>query len=213
MIFLPHSVSKKQPNGPAIAAKWLEWMEHRHSQGDTAARPDVIKYTTCITASAMMGDAERADELLSQMQAAYLNGNDKAQPDVSLHEFVLKAWMGIFGNGSKANGRRAMDLLSTMWKCHGSGAFDNLRPTDRTYKILIDGFKKMRQPSRATNLLLELERFYDEKKVEKGASRAMYQGVIEAWKASRESDRKIQVNQLKIKMNQRFPLSKNRFHR
>lgn len=183
-------------------------MKDMHKLGDHAARLDVIKYTTCISALSHKGHAQLAEDLLNEMRRDFLEGNAKAEPNAKLYEFVIGAWTGE-GKGSKIDGYRAQELLHQMWAMHDNGSFRDIRPTIHTYSLVILAMTKTRHPDRANELLDQMERYYERGFIRTGGvnqklHRQLYQTVIHSWEHSRLADRKKSAQQLSVKMFRRF---------
>jgi pentatricopeptide repeat protein len=176
--------------------KCLDWMRDLYRLGDEAARPDAIKYTTCISALAKKGQSDQAEALLDQMRADYLRGNEKAQPDSKVYEIVVNScW------GNKADGARAERLLRQMWALHSTHR--NIRPTSSTYRSVIVAMKKTNHPDRAEALLDEMDRFYVAGELDEGPSEQLFMTVINAWNNSQHADRKLRASKLYQRMQKR----------
>ena len=162
------------------------------------------QYTTIISAYARKGDHVRAEEFLNIMIDDYLNGNNRAKADFQLFDTVISACTGGRTNCppstvKSADAFRAEALLRRMWSLHESGQLVTVRPQGTTYKYVIVGYKKSGNPSRAEDLLWEMER----KSVGK-PQKQLFQTVINAWHESRHHDKQRHLNTLRLAMNERF---------
>ena len=201
--------SSNRPDGVSRAVECLSWMKHRHRLGDEAARLDVIKYTTCISALSRVGHPEKAEELLMEMIADYREGNKNCQPDCKTFEVVIAAWCGLSKNTTKVDGQRAEALLHKMWSLRESGEFRSLYPNATTYKRVILAMKTNRRPDRAEELLLEMDRFHRIGKLKERPDICLYQAVITSWRESKHKDRKMREETLEATVAKRFLHSKN----
>lgn len=175
-------------------------MEDLYSSGEKAARPDVIKYTTCICALARKGLPDQAEILLNKMRTDFLNGNDDARPDSKTYDIVISAWTGVCPD--RVDGARAEYLLQQMWTLHNTDLFKEIRPTSRMYKRTIIALKH--RPERAEHLLFEMHHYHQAGKLSEGPDIQLYQTLIQAWEESNHPDRKKRARHLQAKMQHRL---------
>lgn len=194
----------KRRDGASKALECLEWMRKLFSEGDEAARPDTIKYTTCISALAKAGQPASAEFLLDTMRADFLHGNHKALPECRTFDIVINAWTGGFNDQAPLNTSRAEELLQQMWKLNATDRFRHIRPTGSMYRRIITALKNARKPDRAESLLLDMDSLFAARKLDEGPNEEIVNIVIEAWQSSACVERDIHVQQLKTMIQQRF---------
>jgi pentatricopeptide repeat protein len=195
LILFIYRATTTRPNGASKAVEYLYWMQDLHRHGDEAARLDVIKYTTCISALAKQGCPDQAEALLNKMRIDFVNGNDKAQPNAQIFEMVMQSWTNRVD--------RVEHLLRQMWTLHDTQLFDHIRPTGNTYRRVLAAMKH--KPERAEALLWEMDRLYQSGKLNERPNKQVYQTVIHAWTNSNEKTRRVRAYQLQVKMEQLFP--------
>lgn len=195
--------SSKHPEGVSQAVKCLYWMKEQYQDGDDAACPDVIKYTTCISALAKIGQAERAESLLREMCEDFLGGNLKAKPNSKLFEIVLNSWTGEYGRDP--NPHSAEGLLRHMWDLHSSQKFRNIQPRSVTYSRIIMSMASAKDPERAEHLLFEMDQLWHGQKINEAPTLALLEVVAKSWIDSTHEDRHLHIQLLYKLRRERFP--------
>lgn len=179
-------------------------MKEQYQDGDCGACPDVIKYTTCISALAKCGHAERAESLLREMCEDFLGGNQKAKPNSKLFEIVLNSWTGEYGR-SNSDPQRAERLLKHMWDLHSSQKFRNIQPRSAVYVRIIKSMAFKNDPERAESLLFEMDQLYHCQKLKDGPTLDLLEAVAKSWTTSTHEDRKLHIHLLQKLRRERFP--------
>ena len=177
-------------------------MKEQFQDGDMAACPDVIKYTTCISALAKVGHAERAEALLLEMCEDFLGGNEKAKPNSKLFEIVLNSWTGEYGRDSDPY--RAEGLLRHMWDLHSSQKFRNIQPRSVTYTRIIMCMTSKNDPERAEDLLFEMDQHWHGQKIKEAPTVELLEAVVQSWIDSTHEDRHLHMHLLHNMRRERF---------
>jgi pentatricopeptide repeat protein len=181
-------------------------MHDLSNAGDKAARPDIVKYTTIISAYARSKNVTQTEAMLVMMLKDYLNGNELAKPDYKAFDIVISACTG-WNNESNAgpfDACRAEAVLRRMWALHESGKLDGIQPKASIYKHIIICYKKSMNAGNAELLLRELDIYYKNGKLDEGPTKKLFQTVINAWHESARSDKQIHLQKLRVEMNERF---------
>lgn len=194
--------SSKHPEGVSQSVKCLNWMKEQYRDGDESACPDVIKYTTCISALAKNGHAERAESLLRTMCEDFLGGNHRAKPNTKLFEIVLNSWTGDYGQ--VLDPHRAEELLRHMWELHFSQRFRNIHPRSATYIRIIMIMASKGDPERAEALLFEMDQLFHDQKLEEAPTRDLLDAVAKSWSDSANEDRHLHMQLLSKLRRERF---------
>ncbi|GAX09744.1 hypothetical protein FisN_19Lh213 [Fistulifera solaris] len=194
--------SSKHPEGISQAVKCLYWMKEQFIEGDEAACPDVIKYTTCISALAKNGNPDRAESLLQEMCEDYLGGNQKAKPNLKLFEIVLNSWTGAYKNDPDPH--RAEALLRHMWDLHSSQKFRSICPRSVTYSRIVMSMASNDAPERAEELLFEMDQLCHSQKISEGPTLELLLAVTKAWICSKHEDRHLHIQLLHKLRLERF---------
>jgi pentatricopeptide repeat protein len=169
-------------------------MKEQFNEGDDAACPDVIKYTTCISALAKKGNPDHAESLLREMCEDFLGGNQKAKPNSKLFEIVLNSWTGAYGNGPDPH--RAEALIRHMWELHSSQKFRSIRPRSVSYSRIILSMASHNAPERAEELLFEMDQLCHTQKISEGPTLELLLAVTKSWIRSKHEDRHLHIQLL-----------------
>lgn len=183
--------------------------------GDIAATPDIVKYTTIISAYARTGMVNQAGDLLSKMIEDFLNGNKLAKPDFKAFDIVISACTGWNNETSEGpcNGWLAEHILRRMWSLHQSGDLDDLQPKASMYKNIIICYKKSNNAGKAELLLREMDHYFENGKLDAGPTKKLFQTVINSWHESPRLDKQAHLQKLRIEMNERFGRKMNENNR
>lgn len=180
-------------------------MKDQYRDGDVAACPDVIKYTTCISALAKNGHTERAESLLRMMCEDFLGGNHRAKPNSKLFEIVLNSWTGEYGRDPDPY--KAEGLLRHMWDLHFSQKFRSIHPRSVTYCRIIMSMASKNDPERAENLLFEMDQLFHDQKLKEAPTLELLESVAKSWSDSTHDDRHLHIQLLHKLRRERFATS------
>lgn len=171
--------------------------------GDIAATPDIVKYTTIMSAYARAGNASRAVDMLETMIQDYLGGNELAKPDYKAFDIVVSACTAG-SNPGQHDCLQAERIIRRMWDLHCSGKLHCAKPKASMYKSLIICYKKASNAEKAEQLLREMEKYNQMGRLDSGPSRKLFQTVINAWHESSRADKQIHLQSLRVEMSDRF---------
>lgn len=180
----------------------LQWMRSLSEAGDSAATPDIVKYTTIISAYARVGNASRAADMLETMIQDFLDGNELAKPDYKAFDIVVSAC--VAGSITGHSGWLAEKIVNWMWELHCSGKLRDVKPKAGMYKSLIICYKKASNAEKAEQLLREMQYYHQNGKLDAGPSKKLFQTVINAWHESARADKQIHLQSLRVDMSDRF---------
>lgn len=188
------------------AVECLEWMHELSKAGDVAATPDIVKYTTIISAYARKGNALQAGNILLRMIADFKNGNKLAKPDFKAFDIVISACTSsnINMDGDHCSGDYAENLLSEMWELSSNEKLQCDMPKASMYKNIIICFKKSMKADKAEFFLREMDHYYKCGKLDAGPTKKLFQTVINAWHESPRLDKQVHLQKLRLEMNERF---------
>jgi pentatricopeptide repeat protein len=181
-------------------------MRDLSNSGDAAATPDIVKYTTIISAYARCGMVNQAGGLLSEMIEDFLNGNMLAKPDYKAFDIVISActgWNSDTGNNT-CNARLAEQILRRMWALHQAGTLADVQPKASMYKNIIICYKKSMNAAKADHLLREMDLYFKNGKLDAGPTKKLFQTVINSWHESPRLDKQNYLQKLRVEMNERF---------
>jgi len=181
------------------AMSCLYWMRDLYEdENDEAALPDVVKYTTILSALARKNKGVQAEALINIQTQDFLSGNQRARPDYKLFDSVIGACVG--NGGTTTDAARAETILRRMQTLTDSGQLD-VRPRLSTYKQVIVAYKKSNNAERADALLWEADSKLDGGGV---TDKKIFQTVLNAWHESRSSDKQYHIQKIRNAMGQRF---------
>jgi pentatricopeptide repeat protein len=199
-------VTSTRRDGIDQAVSCLQWMRELSQSGDLAATPDIVKYTTIISAYARSGMFQQAGDLLSKMIEDFKSGNDLAKPDYKAFDIVIAAccgWNHVTSFG-RCNGQLAEHFLHQMWELHQSDKVDDLRPKASMYKSVIICYKKSRDAEQAERVLQDMDFLYKAGRLDAGPSKKLFQTVVNAWHESFRMDKQSRLQKVRMEMNERF---------
>jgi pentatricopeptide repeat protein len=183
-------------------------MEERYRRGDKAAKLDIIKYTTCISALAKEGLPHRAECLLKKMEYDHRNGNKSARPDAKNFEMIISSWSGFYDTHHAVNEMRAEKLLQMMWTLGQQPAFAHIRPGVLAYTRVMEAMAKKNNPERSEKLLNEMVTFHKLGRLPAGPDVHTYHVAIDAWANSNRQEGLLRAGQLRTQMNRQLGLEK-----
>jgi hypothetical protein len=100
----------KDPNAIKHVLEILRFMETHAKLGDTAVKPDIVTYSTCIAGLVRFnGPAEKADALLKHVEESASEGNSKFVPDTILYNSVISCWAQTTQAGAYRKARSVLD--------------------------------------------------------------------------------------------------------
>lgn len=167
-----------------------------YQQGDEAAKPDIIKCTTVLSALAHSKKPESAQRLLMKIVEDHKRGIKYCMPDQKCFNIVMSAW----SRSDSENAPMQCDkLLNYMWKLVSEGMV-HLVPDLWSYKTLLFCWKKHKSPREADRVLVEIFTLHNKGVLSEGPDKAAYDAVIQSWLASTHAKRCDRVNYLRSRM-------------
>ena len=198
-------VNSSQKDGIDKAVSCLLWMRDLSKSGDTAATPDIVKYTTIISAYARSGMIEQAGDLLLKMIEDFLSGNNLAKPDYKAFDIVITSCTSwTHGSSDSSYGRLAESFLQRMWELYQSGMVPDVQPKASMYKNIIIYYKKSMDAENAENLLREMDQRFKRGMLDAGPTKKLFQTVINSWHESHRLDKQFRLQKIRLEMNERF---------
>lgn len=172
------------------------WMKKLGEEGDKAAIPDVVKYSTIICAYTNSGDYQQARSMLEVMTADYLNGNRFALPDISLYDRLIICCLAAVGKRNMDALKAADAIITELWCL--SEQIPKLRPTMHMYKCIIQKHVEMKNCIRAHSLLMDL--LVTEHRVVGNPDERLCKCVLDAWQASKNPSKKSYMFRIRVAM-------------
>ena len=127
--------------------------------------PNRFTYTAVMSSHSKSGDAARAEEILDSMMLEYKNGNHEMKPDTVAFSSVMDGWAKMSHVDKPEAAERALALLQRMKELDADG----MGPNARTYTSVLTALAKSGTwdaCSRARSLLYEMEKEYENGKIE-----------------------------------------------
>jgi pentatricopeptide repeat protein len=137
--------------------KQLFALQKHQPQKSVVVKIDLMGYNRIINKLAKDGNMVRAEALLKQILAQYLDGDKTVKPDMISFHSVLKACAK--SRDPKA-GERAESILHKMKELYQSGQLETVKPDARTYSTVLGiwvGSNINRAAERAVAILDEME--------------------------------------------------------
>jgi pentatricopeptide repeat protein len=199
-------VTSARHDGIDRAVSCLQWMRELSKSGDLAATPDIVKYTTIISAYTRSGMVKQAGDLLSEMIDDFRSGNKLAKPDYKAFDIVIGACCGWNSDlpFEQCNGQLAEHFLHRMWELLQSDKLEDLRPKSCLYKSIIICYKKSRDPEAAERVLYDMDYLYKARRLDAGPSKKLFQTVVNAWHESCRLEKQSRLQKIRMEMNFRF---------
>ena len=177
-----HGYARSTQTGAAKRAD-LVFRELRslyESTRDEAYRPDVRSYSSLLNAFANAGAAQRAEEILLDMQKSYKADHNQVCPDTSCFNQVLYAWAK---SSEKGAGKRAEMFLRLMDDMSSSGS-DAVLADTQSYNIVLHALGSsgdLDAPRRAVMLVERMKNGYADGKDYLKPDVLSYTTLIAAW--------------------------------
>jgi len=152
---------------------------------DAGIHPDVFSYAALLHAyqkNASPYAAERADDIVRQMEQLYFDGKLNAPPDVYHYTIVCACWAR---SGESIAAQRCFEILQHM-ELRAVQGFANCNPNVRTYNAVIDAYARGHHVDEAENLLDEMIRRYRRGDQNVKPDGFTFNAVINAWTRSRK---------------------------
>jgi pentatricopeptide repeat protein len=198
-------VTSCRKDGIDQAVNCLQWMRNISAEGDAAATPDIVKYTTIISAYARAGSPDRATAMLELMIEDFLDGNDLAKPDYKAFDIVVSACTSNTGSlHGQCSGWLAEKIVRRMWVLYESGKLRCAQPKATMYKNLIIYYKKAAKPEKAELLLREMAHYNQNGMLDFGPNKKLFQTVVNAWHESSRPDKQLRLQSLRADMSDLF---------
>jgi hypothetical protein len=177
-----HGYARSTRTGAAKRADrvFRELLSLYESTRDESYRPDVRSYSSLLNAFANAGAAERAEEVLLDMQKSYKADHNQVCPDTSCFNQVLYAWAK---SSEKGADKRAEMFLRLMEDMSSSGSEAVLADT-QSYNILLHALGSSGDsdaPLRAGMLLERMKKGYEDGKDYLKPDVLSYTTLIAAW--------------------------------
>eukprot|EP00985_Skeletonema_marinoi_P026430 scaffold20470_cov153-Skeletonema_marinoi.AAC.4 len=177
----------------------LKHMAKMFEGGDKDVKPNKRTYTSVINAFARTGEAEAADNLLTQMKEYYALGDTSLKPDTVCYSSVIDGYAKV---GGEEAGFRAEELLHEMENLYNQGDSD-VKPNTRTYRSAITALGKSRQPraaEKAEQILEEMEYMGSFGAHDLAPNTICYNAVIDAYAHGRSMEKAYRAELLLEKM-------------
>jgi hypothetical protein len=177
-----HGYARSTQAGAAKRADrvFRELLSLYESTRDEAYRPDIRSYSSLLNAFANAGAAQRAEEILLDMQKSYKGDYNQVCPDTSCFNQVLYAWAK---SSEKGAGKRAEMFLRLMEDMSLSGSEAVLADT-QSYNIVLHALGSSGDsdaPRRAVMLLERMKKGYEDGKDYLKPDVLSYTTLIAAW--------------------------------
>lgn len=144
--------------------------------------------------------AQRAEQILIEMQDRYAAGNASVQPNTASFRSVLLAWERASSSSSSPNNKnhhhdathaaqRAQRILEWMITLHEADANELAKPTSECFDIVMKGWCQSNHadaPKIVEQLLVRMEQFYREGNTEVQPQTRHYNHVLRAWQQSKQ---------------------------
>ena len=139
--------------------------------------------------------AQRAQNMLEEMEALHREGNQNVKPDVISYNTVLKAWAksGVHDAAQKA--QLLLDKME-MFAIKGIGG---VKPDDISFNTTIDAWardKSIDAPLRAQNLIHRMIELQERGIIEVAPTTKTFTGVLLAWSKSTRQDSSQKAEQI-----------------
>ena len=158
-----------------------------HDMHNSGVYPDVFSYAALLHAyqkNASPYAAERADDIVRQMEQLYYDGLLSAPPDVYHYTIVCACWAR---SGNPLAAQRCWEILQHMEKRVEIG-FSNCKPNTRTFNAVIDAYARGHHVDEAEKLLNEMIERYNNGDQKVKPDGFTFNAVINAWTRSRRKD-------------------------
>ena len=172
-----HSYAKSRSRGAARNAERLfkELVSLHRSTRDATYKPDLISYSSLLNAFASTGEADRAEEILLNMQKKYKSNPRKHPcPNTACFNQVLYAHAR---SKKRDAGKRAEMLLRLMEDMSSSKTSREIRPETQSYNIALFSWSNCGDPDAPYRAQVLFERM----KEGNFADRLSYTTLIAAW--------------------------------
>lgn len=155
-----------------------------HEMNDAGIHPDVFSYAALLHAyqkNASPYAAERADDIVRQMEQLYCDGMLAAAPDVYHYTIACACWAR---SGQSIAAQRCWEILQHM-ETRAKEGFTSSRPNVRTYNAVIDAYARGHHVDEAEKLLNEMIERYGQGDRNVKPDGFTFNAVINSWTRSR----------------------------
>ena len=146
----------------------------------TGVQPNYVTYSTVIKAWAKEGCAERAEELLREMDNLFSNGNRRVKPNTVTYNLVIEAFAKSNENGSADKAEKLLKRMTILYEKGDS----SVKPDIKSYSNVIDAYAasdEVGSPQKAESILRLIELLFLRGDKELKPSVITYGTVIKAW--------------------------------
>jgi len=176
-----NTLSRASEKDSAERAERLLYDMHQNG-----VQPDVFSYAAILHAyqkHPSPSAAERADNIVRQMELQYFDGALTAAPDVYHYTIVCSCWAR---SGQSIAAQRCWEILQHM-KTRVDQGFEDCKPNVRTYNAVIDAYARGYHVEEAEKLLDEMIERYNQGDNNVKPDGFTFNSVINAWTRSRRS--------------------------
>jgi len=184
------ATSKQHSAENAVAVERLiKRLVDESEAGNEKAAPTTVDYNLMLEGWARSGEgvfaAERCEQILTQMQARYEEGDSNVQPHLSSFKVVVMAWRQAQTTYSPI---RAQQILEWMVALYTEGKNDLALPDSDCFDIVLQCFARSRladAPRRSEKLLSMMEKLHRTTGSTKLAPRTIsFNSVLSSWQKS-----------------------------
>jgi pentatricopeptide repeat protein len=189
-------VSLSKSGSTSEAEATLKQMEDLYDSGELSECPSVVSYSTVLdgfSRSNEEGAATRAESFLRKM----ISRHGTTSPNAITYNSVIQAHV------QAGDIHSAERLLNEMQDSYLRGENTEVRPTIRTYSIVLSGLAKSRQPDageRAEQILHAVKEMSKSGDLDESPDVIMYNIVLDCWAKSASRDALVRSKQFLDKM-------------
>ena len=188
------ATAKKHSAENAVAVERLiKRLVDESEAGNAKATPRTDDYNCMLEGWARSGEgvfaAERCEQILTQMQARFEEGDVNVQPDLSSFKVVIMAWRQSQADFSAVRAQRILEWMVELYK---NGKNDLALPDSDCFDIVLQCWARNRLPHaplRAEKLLGMMETLHRATESSKLRPRTLsFNAVLSAWGKSKDED-------------------------
>jgi len=194
----------RTPEAALKADSLLQQMLELYHHGMESAKPNVIAFSTVMQCHAQLGDGERAEYWLQQLQELYHRNKDPDfLPDLAVYNTVLHAWVKS-GQPEKAEDfLRHVMINDENENDNGNDIVLSTLPNSRTFNMIISAWAKAGEPDRAEATLMEMQRLYVEDDYDTCPCVISYNTVLDSYAQKMEKILNYDNKNARMKKDQR----------
>ena len=171
-----------------------------------SAKPNVIAFSTVMQCHAQLGDGEKAEYWLQQLQELYHRNKDPDfLPDLAVYNTVVHAWVK---SGQPEKAKDFLRLVMINDENENDNVLSTL-PNSRTFNMLISAWAKAGEPDRAEATLMEMQRLYVEDDYDTCPCVISYNTVLDSYAQKMDRILNYDKKNARMKKNHRKSMNKN----